>query len=234
MAGKSSRFFNAGYKLPKYMLPLKSNSNVFREAIKSFENYFKTDVFFFITREEPGVFDFVKKECDFLGINNFKIVSIDFNTRGQADTIKIGLDKITKDEDEEIYIFNIDSVRLDFKKPKTYFLEKTFGYLEVFKGEGDHWSFIEPKCESIVKKTTEKIRISNLCSNGLYYFKSISLFLETFKEFEKINNYKELFVAPMYNILIQKEKLVKYLLVNEKDTLFSGTPFEYELLRKIF
>ena len=42
MAGKSSRFFNAGYDIPKFMLPL-SKSNVFREAVKSFKKYFEDE-----------------------------------------------------------------------------------------------------------------------------------------------------------------------------------------------
>ena len=39
MAGESSRFFNAGYTVPKYMLPLGSET-VFDKAIKSFKDYF--------------------------------------------------------------------------------------------------------------------------------------------------------------------------------------------------
>lgn len=232
MAGKSSRFFNAGYKIPKYMLPLKNDSNVFLEAIKSFSNYFTTDKFLFIIRNEEGVFDFVEEQCKKLGILNFNIVSLDFDTRGQADTIKIGLDLINKEPKEEIYIFNIDSIRVNFKKPSDEFLKNTFGYLEVFEGDGEHWSFVDPLPNYEVKRTTEKIRISNLCSNGLYYFNSIENFYDVFKKFEKVNDYKELFVAPMYNIFIQEKKLVKYVVVTPEETLFSGTPDEYEVLKE--
>ena len=48
------------------------------------------------------------------------------------------------------------------------------------------------------------------------------------------NDYKELFVAPMYNFLIQDKKIVKYIKVNVKDTLFAGTPQEYKVLRKTY
>ena len=43
MAGKSSRFFNEGYEVPKYMLSLNEDSNVFKEAVKSFKKYFESD-----------------------------------------------------------------------------------------------------------------------------------------------------------------------------------------------
>ena len=57
-------------------------------------------------------------------------------------------------------------------------------------------------------------------------------FNQLFTEFEKINDYKELFIAPMYNILISKGHNVKYNLLDENQTLFSGTPDEYEYLFK--
>lgn len=234
MAGKSSRFYSSGYKQPKFMLPLPNNSNVFKESVKSFQNYFKSDFFLFITRSGFEVYDFVEKECNFLGIKNFEIVSLDNDTRGQADTVKIGLQKTKYNKDEEIYIFNIDSIRVNFTKPTSVFLTDSEGYLEVFEGEGDHWSFAEADENNLVKRTTEKIRISNFCSNGLYYFSSINLFLETFMGLEVSNNYNELFIAPMYNILIKRGKKVKYILLKKNQTLFSGTPNEYEQLKNIF
>ena len=62
MAGLSSRFFKAGFKKPKYMLPL-AESFIFDEAIKSFKIYFTTDLFLFIIRDEKEVLDFVNNRC---------------------------------------------------------------------------------------------------------------------------------------------------------------------------
>ncbi len=231
MAGKSSRFFNNGYTIPKYMLPLNKNSNVFKETIKSFQKYFKTDFFLLITRSDFQAQDFVEKECKTLGIKNFEVVVLDKDTRGQADTVKIGLDKAKYKKNEELYIFNIDTIRVDFTKPSNSFLENTDGYLEVFEDEGEHWSFIEPLPNNLVKRTTEKIRISNLCSNGMYYFSSKELFIKNFKKFEKVNKYKELFIAPLYNVLINDHLNIKYVLLEKNQTLFSGTPKDYEELK---
>ena len=47
MAGASSRFYNAGYTVPKYMLPL-GNETVFDKSVKSFEKMFWYDKFIFI------------------------------------------------------------------------------------------------------------------------------------------------------------------------------------------
>ena len=233
MAGKSSRFYKAGYTLPKFMLPL-NGKTIFEEAVSSFKKYFKTDFFLFITRTDDGSKDFVSMKCSELNIKNFEIICINHDTKGQAETISIGLDrmKMTPKINEPVYIFNIDSIRVNFTKPTLKFLENVAGYLEVFIGEGEHWSFVEASTNNYVKKTTEKIKISDLCSNGLYYFESIDLFNETFEMFKITNNYNELFVAPMYNQLIQSNLTVKYVLLDNNETIFSGTPDEYEYLKQ--
>jgi dTDP-glucose pyrophosphorylase len=234
MAGKSSRFSKAGYNEPKYKLPL-GESNVFDEAVKSFKKYFQSDLFLFIAREDNGVLNFIKSRIEKLKIKNYEIIQIDFDTRGQADTVFEGLIRSKKNlEREELYIFNIDSIRIDFEKPPNSFLVKAAGFLEVFIGEGDHWSFVDPKNDEIVRKTTEKLRVSNLCSNGLYYFQSVKSFQESFKAMLNNNSYNELYVAPMYNFLIEKGKLVKYTVVDKNQILFSGIPSEYEKLKKSY
>ena len=233
MAGKSSRFYKAGYTLPKFMLPL-NGKTIFEEAVSSFKKYFKTDFFLFITRTDDGSKDFVSMKCSELNIKNFEIICINHDTKGQAETISMGLDrmKMTPKINEPVYIFNIDSIRVNFIKPTLKFLENVAGYLEVFIGEGEHWSFVEASTNNFVKKTTEKIKISDLCSNGLYYFESIDLFNETFEMFKITNNYNELFVAPMYNQLIESNLTVKYVLLENNETIFSGTPDEYEYLKQ--
>ena len=50
MVGKSSRFFEAGFSVPKYALPIGGKS-VFECAVRSFEKYFKTDNFLFVVRD---------------------------------------------------------------------------------------------------------------------------------------------------------------------------------------
>jgi hypothetical protein len=228
MAGKSSRFYNEGYKVPKYKLPVFEGSNVFFESLNSFKNYFDTDTFLFVHRDDDGSKGFIKEQCRVLNIKNIILRELSFDTRGQADTVALGLKDLPLETNEEpLYIFNIDSFLLNFKKPSPDFLLNTGGYLELFKGQGDHWSFAKINGD-LVTKTTEKIRISEFCSNGLYYFSSSNLFLETFKSFEINNNYSELFIAPMYNTLIDMGVTVKCSIIENKEILFCGTPDEYK------
>ena len=46
MMGKSSRFYNAGYKTHKFKLPV-GESNLFVETVLSFKDYFDSDFFIF-------------------------------------------------------------------------------------------------------------------------------------------------------------------------------------------
>lgn len=228
MLGRSSRFINAGYSIPKYQLPL-GGETVFSKSIKSFERYFQEMPFLFIVRKDYKSAEFVSQEVSRMGLKDYKIVEFSIETRGQAESVEIG----TRDYagSTSILIFNIDTIRLNFKMPEENILGD--GFLEVFEGEGDGWSFIEPGRNNSVIRTTEKLRISNLCSNGLYYFKKLSQFRSAFygsiSDKDTLNG--EFYVAPLYNRLIKEGLDIKYRLVPQKEILHCGVPLDYEFLK---
>lgn len=227
MAGLSSRFFKAGYDKPKYQLML-GKETVFSWSVRSFEKYFQTDKFVFIYRDVYNTNQFILSELEKLGILDYELVCLPEETLGQADTVYQGISHISSDE--EIYIFNIDSKILNFNKPS--WVAECDGYLEVFKGDGNHWSFALPESENSLKviKTTEKERISDLCSDGLYYFKKKSTFEKLFLN-AKANNQtakNEYYIAPLYNELISQKAVIYYDLIKKDNILFCGTPDEYQ------
>lgn len=230
MAGLSSRFFKAGYDRPKYQLLL-GNQTIFSWAVSSFEQYFKTDMFVFIYRNVFETENFLKNEIEKLQIKNYKLVCLENETLGQADTVYQGLKGI---EEDELFIFNIDSKLLNFTKPEWY--SSCDGYLEVFRGEGTHWSFVKPGEGLSVIRTTEKDRVSDLCSNGLYYFKSLNVFNSAveYSLKNKIFVKNELYIAPLYNLLIADGKSVLYDLKSSDNIQFCGIPDEYITLLKTF
>lgn len=230
MAGLSSRFFKAGYTKPKYQLDL-NGETVFAWSVRSFERYFKTDKFIFIYRDVFDTKAFLEQEMVKLGITDYELVCLPAETLGQADTVYQGLKNVS--DDEEIYIFNIDSRIVDFVKPE--WVEQCDGYLEVFRGEGDHWSFaLAEEHSNRVIRTTEKERISDLCSDGLYYFKHKSIFEELFLNAKEnnITSKNEYYIAPLYNHLISQQAVVFYDLIANNRILFCGTPNEYQTLLK--
>ncbi|MBZ7938138.1 glycosyltransferase family 2 protein [Campylobacter molothri] len=232
MAGLSSRFTKAGYTKPKYMLDLKGNS-VFFHAINSFKKYFNECQFIFIYRDIQDTKRFIEKECEKLNLNLYESIKLDKETLGQAHTVALGIQKAKIKDDESVLIFNIDTFRPNFSLPKTLDFSKIDGYLEVFEAEGEQWSFVLSGENNTVLKTTEKERISSLCSSGLYYFKKAVYFKEIFDTMQKENNLNkgEFYIAPMYNFLIQQKKNIQYHKISIDDIIFCGTPVEYERIK---
>src|SRR5436190_1785422 len=114
MAGRSQRFFDAGYTRPKYRLPLGGES-VFAHAVGSFASYFQELPFLFILGPEPGAMDFVQDECARLGIVDARIRILSAPTAGQAETVERGAEGVP--DDRPFTIFNIDTFRPGFEFP---------------------------------------------------------------------------------------------------------------------
>ncbi|CAA0117073.1 Uncharacterised protein [BD1-7 clade bacterium] len=232
MAGMSSRFSKAGYEQPKYMLPLYGKP-LFDYCVGSFSAYFQQQSFLFIVRNIPGVQAFIDERCQLLGINQYQIVLLDKATRGQAETVALGLLDSDMADNNGLLIFNIDTIRPGYRFP---FTQSPQAYLEVFEGEGDGWSFAEA-CDidpDKVIKTAEKKPISRWCSTGLYYFSSKKQFLEAYGRYadfavETLQG-GEYYIAPMYNLLIDDGVDVRMHRIAVDEVVFSGVPSEYEAL----
>ena len=234
MAGLSSRFTKVGYKNPKYMLDVDENSVLFH-AVNSFKKYFDKCNILFIYRDIQDTKQFIEDECSKMGVSSYDLVELKEPTEGQAHTVYLGLEEIKIKDDEDILMFNIDTFRPNFTLPQELDFDTIDGYLEVFEAEGEHWSFVFPENEESNKviKTTEKERISSLCSSGLYYFKKTIDFINIFKEIlEKNDRSKnEFYIAPMYNYMIEDNKDIRYSKINLDEIVFCGTPDEYEILK---
>tara|TARA_B100001057_G_scaffold485879_1_gene566181 strand:+ start:88 stop:471 length:384 start_codon:yes stop_codon:yes gene_type:complete len=112
--------------------------------------------------------------------------------------------------------------------------------LETFFAEGDHWSFAKVLKNNFVEFVTEKDRISNNCSNGLYFFKNIKdykkAYFELYENFHLSNlyNLNENYIAPMYNLMIKSGLKILNRNVKSNLILSSGIPEEYYLLNTKF
>lgn len=233
MAGLSSRFKKAGYELPKYMLQAHEKS-LFSHSLASFEHYFDTESFLFIALNVHETEEFIMDECKNLGIRNFDIVMLENPTRGQAETVYLGVKNAGIDSEESLLIFNIDTFRPNFRWPKKFDKNEVDGYLETFVGSGANWSNVLPQneYEQTVKLTAEKQEISKFCCTGLYYWRRSSDFCNIFEKYSKksLDNVQagEYYIAPMYNDLIQEGSDIRYTIIQPEEVIFCGVPSEYE------
>ncbi|PRO69891.1 capsular biosynthesis protein [Alteromonas gracilis] len=236
MAGLSTRFAKEGYSKPKYEL-LAHGRTVFEWSLLGFNKYFKTELFVFITLKKHNAFEFIQKKCKELGIANIKIVCLENETKGQADTVYQGINHAMIDESERLAIFNIDTFRRSVNLEKLSQNDR-IGHLETFIGSGKNWSNVVPddKDQNRVKLTAEKKELSQYCCTGLYFWDKYSYFKEAFEYyFESLLNEvtnEELYVAPMYNYFIDKNKYVAFTIIDVNDVIFCGVPQEYEAVLK--
>jgi hypothetical protein len=232
MAGMSRRFSEAGYTVPKYMLQAHGRS-LFAHCVSSFEAYFQSEPFLFIVRDIADTPRFVNAECSSLGITSAQIVILEAPTDGQAETVALGLRRASVDPATPITIFNIDTIRPEFRHADFGNL-KTDGYLEVFRGGGDNWSYVRPATAdgNQVIETAEKSPISDLCSTGLYHFRTCALYMTAYehfyRDFGQNSLLREHYVAPIYNSLIALGFLIRYTLVKPSQMILCGVPAEYE------
>jgi hypothetical protein len=229
MAGLSRRFTEAGYTLPKYMLEAKGQT-LFEHSVLSFEHYFEDEAFLFIARDVADTRAFIERHCAAMGIKRFAVTMLNRETRGQAETVALGVEDAGVAADAPITIFNIDTFRPGFRFPE----EMGDGYLETFIGSGANWSYVKPAAPGSdrVVETREKQPISEYCCTGLYHFSRAGDFMEaTAAEAaaprETLQG-GELYVAPLYNRLIAKGADIRFTVVPREEIIFCGVPAEYD------
>lgn len=235
MAGQSRRFAEAGYTVPKYKLTAHGRT-LFAHAVSSFSECFQSLPFLFVCRDIADTPAFIEAQCRELGVRSFQCVALAAPTGGQAETVALGLERCGCADDEPVTIFNIDTFRRGFHFPAVV---EADGYLEVFRGGGDNWSYVRPLAPGSdrVSETAEKRAISDLCCTGLYHFRSAGLYQSAYRAFvhsqDMRGDLKELYVAPIYNILIRRGADIRYHLIPAEDVTFCGVPAEYEAFRAV-
>ncbi len=224
MAGLSSRFARAGYTLPKFMLPV-GDYTVFDLAIVGLLRPGHDEEVLFIYRGGPEIAEFIEARSRVIGLPRCHLVGLDRPTEGQAETVELGLDGAGVAPETEIDIFNIDTFYLRHSRPAV----AGDGYLDVFVGSGDNWSFVRPGPNQTALETAEKNPISDLCCSGFYNFRRVGDFRNALAIERTIDRpAKELYVAPLYNHLIRAGLDIRYHVLQRADIVFSGVPSEYE------
>ena len=219
MAGEGRRFKQIGIIKPKHMIEVKGKT-LFEWSMHSLKNFYDKN-FIFITSKSHNSTDFIKEKCRSLGIKDYTIKVINYMTKGQAETALITEENIA-DIDKDIIIYNIDTyVEPNQLKPEHI---KGDGWIPAFEAEGDRWSFVKIDTDFRVTDITEKIRISNLGTIGLYYFKSFKLFKMLYYKFS-FDNKTERYIAPLYGGMIKDPALSIYSqIVDKKAVHVLGTP----------
>jgi NDP-sugar pyrophosphorylase family protein len=222
ICGEGRRFSDVGYKLPKFRLPV-GRKIVLDYVIDSFPSNAK--ILIVVNNRENA--DFL---IDYYNNDRFEIQFLPQKTKGQGHTVELCLKGRTPKE--PLTIFNCDTA---FKTPVTATMLNDKGcFLDVTVEQGDHWSFVEEDPDGQVVRITEKERISDNTSTGLYHFGTIQFFLDCLDRERKkrFNVLDELYVAPLYNHLLEQGVQVSTHKRKVTDILKFGTPAEYEMTKE--
>jgi dTDP-glucose pyrophosphorylase len=230
MAGVGSRFKKAGYTVPKYMIEAHGKS-LFEWSMLSLKGFsVVSNLYIFIVRKEDNSSQFITEKCSELNITNYKIIEIDIITDGQATSTLFASEYW--DKTEPLMIYNIDTyVEVGEMNASKI---KGDGFIPCFIASGNHWSFVKLDSTGKAVEVREKERISDNCTLGAYYFKSCNLYEELYKEYYRNGENLEkgeAYVAPLYNLLIQKGGDVYISIINYEKVHVLGTPDELDTFK---
>lgn len=214
IAGRGSRFLQESKKNPEYAKPKPmidiAGHMMIEWAVASLPRKANDKLIFLVLKEhvDKAQIDEVLKKT-FGG--NIKVIVVDEVTQGPACTVLLAKEYINNDE--PLLIANSDNYvdgKMMYKDIEDMNGEID-GLLSVFYANGPKWSFSRTDNEGYVVEVAEKVQISRNASNGFYYFSKGRDFVwaaeEMIDENDRTND--EFYVAPVYNYLIRRGKLIK-------------------------
>ena len=208
MAGRGSRFTDAGYALPKPMIPAKGRP-MFSWALSSLDFYdSNVDRIIFICLKEHvdkfGIDEELRKEYP-----SCEVIALDHVTEGQACTVLLAKKSINNGT--PLCIYNIDTVFRSGLKRMIRDPKKRFdGIITVFEATNPDYSYAKIGDDGFIAQVAEKKPISGDATIGLYFFSKGSDFVNAAEAMIakdlRVNN--EFYVGPCYNELIAKGKRI--------------------------
>lgn len=199
MAGRGSRFQDAGYAFPKPLIDINGKT-----MIEVVVNNLKPETdhrFIFICQKEHydkyDLHNILKNATN----NKFEVVLINGITQGAACTVLCATQHINNDDNiliansDQFIQFNIN----DFIKESRE--NNKDGLIMTFKASHPKWSYARVDNDGVVLEVAEKKVISDKATVGIYYFKKGSDFVKGAQSMimKNIQHNNEFYVCPVYN-----------------------------------
>lgn len=234
MAGKSQRFKQQGILFPKWQMIVDHQPMLFW-SIKPFVESIKRfgSKIVFVTLKEDNAFKSIELVCQQLDFQSYEIIQLPDSPRGQALSALEAVSCLNKSQ--RIAIWNVDTL----VRVETFDFPEYENWMTLCRFEGEYWSFARIEGE-VITEVSEKKRISNWTSIGLYGFASGYVYENLVVEMIRENqaSKEEFFVAPLYNRLIARGKIVRPNYMKNDLVSVVGTPEQvfslYEESRHVF
>lgn len=223
MAGESRRFQDAGIHVPKWSLELGGQS-MLAHAVESLRPILDDDATLtFVALDEDVTRERLDRCRRSLSYES-TVVWVPEVPPGQAWSADAGCAGLP--EDEPVVVWNVDTA----VEPSALVARPEQGaWLSLMEQPGTHWSFAQVDADSgLVTGTAEKERISGWASTGLYAFASVAQLRQAVREgdLRGLHRGDELYLAPLYNLLIEAGEEVWPHFVDADVVTPMGTPEE--------
>lgn len=233
MAGRGSRFYEAGYTVPKYEIMAHGHS-LFHWSMLSLNNFINpASRLIFVCLAENHSADYVSAQCNGLGLKDVHIVELPQLTDGQATSAYMSRD--LWQPSAPLLIYNIDTYVNPSALQPAQIRRGSDGWIPCFRTTGDHWSFVKLGEDGWATNVTEKQRISDYSSIGLYWFSRASEYVRAYEEFfsDRANLVRgECYVAPIYKHFLHSGRHISISELPAEDVHVLGTPNELQQFMK--
>ena len=238
MAGYGSRFSEAGYKLPKPLIPVGNTAMI--ELVANNLTPDSDHRFIFICLKEhteiyPQLTPLLQRIAP-----HCEIITIPAVTEGAACTVMLAHDFIANND--ELVIANSDQlVDLDINDFINYCVKsKDDGVIMTFDSSDPKWSYCRLNSTRHVLEVAEKKVISRHATVGIYFFRQGIKFTNAASKMidDGARQNNEFYVAPCYNYLIHEGAKIGVFNIGDDGLVMHGlgTPadlraFEEKFLR---
>ena len=234
MAGRGSRFAQAGYAFPKPLIDVRGKTMI-EVVIGNLRP--KTDhrFIFICQREHYEKFD-LHNVLTTATAGKCEVILIDGITEGAACTVLLASRFINNDD--ELLLANSDQyigsdINTFIKKAR---VGKHDGLIMTFEASHPKWSYARADKSGRVSEVAEKKVISNHATVGVYYFKYGKDFVSSAEHMirKNIRYNNEFYVCPVYNEVILGGGVVAIHKIKNEQMHGLGTPEDLtEFLRKL-
>ena len=229
MAGRGSRFADAGYSDPKPLIPVHGKPMI-QVVVENLTP--AVDHRFIFICQSAHIRDYGLEEKLKALAGNVEIIGIDHITEGQASTVMLAEHLI--DNDDPVMTANSDQyIDIDINDYLRFMDDGGYdGMIMTMKADDPKWSFVREENGRVVE-TAEKRVISNDATVGVYNFRTgrdlVSATKAMIDDDERVNG--EFYICPAYNYLIRDGRRIgHYSIGNEADGMYGlGIPSDLDL-----
>ncbi len=223
MAGRGSRFADAGYTFPKPLIEVKGKPMI-SVVVDNLRPKVEHQFIFIVQKEHydkyalSDMLELIAPGC--------KIVQVDGITEGAACTVLLTAEYI--ENEDELIIANSDQfVDMDITSMVEFARKENLdGAILTFEATHPKWSYSKTGEDGFVCEVAEKRPISRDATVGIYYYRKGRYFVENAQGMIlkncRVNG--EFYVAPVFNEMILKDLKIKNYHMERSRMHGLGTP----------